>query len=79
MGSRTDGLLRVRIYPGLGGVGVDASKATDEGRELLGGFNNNIWSTSLAAAFYTHTVTASNQRNNVTTTLTSCARRSLSA
>ncbi|CAM5472593.1 Outer membrane porin, OprD family OS=Stutzerimonas stutzeri OX=316 GN=CXK95_17730 PE=3 SV=1 [Stutzerimonas stutzeri] len=39
-------------------------KATDEGRELLGEFNNNIWSSSLGVAFGAHTVTASYQRNN---------------
>ena len=39
-------------------------KATDEGRELLGEFNNDIWSTSFGVAFGAHTVTASYQRNN---------------
>ena len=39
-------------------------KAIDEGRELLGEFNNNIWSSSLGVAFGAHTVTASYQRNN---------------
>ncbi|MFV0456730.1 MAG: OprD family porin [Pseudomonas sp.] len=39
-------------------------KATDEGRKLLGDFNNNIWSSSLGIAFGAHTVTASYQRNN---------------
>jgi len=39
-------------------------KATDEGRKLLGEFNNSIWSSSLGVAFGAHTVTASYQRNN---------------
>lgn len=39
-------------------------KATNEGRKLLGEFNNRIWSSSLGVAFGAHIVTASYQGNN---------------
>jgi len=44
--------------------GFNYYKATDDGRELLGKFNNNIWSSSVGVALGAHTVTASYQRNN---------------
>jgi len=44
--------------------GFNYYKATNEGRDLLGEFNNNIWSSSLGVVFGAHAVTASYQQNN---------------
>ena len=44
--------------------GVDYYFATDEGKKLLGEFNNQIWSASVGIATETHGVTLSHQRNH---------------
>ncbi|MCY1396182.1 Porin D [compost metagenome] len=55
-------------YPISTGVtafaGLNYYKAVDEGQQLLGQFNNDIWSGKVGVSYEAHTVTLSHQRNN---------------
>ncbi|POA17290.1 outer membrane porin, OprD family [Pseudomonas sp. FW300-N1A1] len=44
--------------------GFNYYKAVDEGKQLLGAFDNNIWSARAGVAFGAHSVALSHQRNN---------------
>lgn len=44
--------------------GFNYYKAVDEGKKLLGEFNNNIWSAKVGVKYGAHTVALSHQRNN---------------
>src|SRR3546814_5181178 len=44
--------------------GVNYYKAVDEGKKLLGEFDNNIWSGKVGVKYGAHSVTLSHQRNN---------------
>lgn len=44
--------------------GFNYYKAVDEGKQLLGAFDNNIWSTRTGVRFGAHSVALSYQRNN---------------
>jgi len=45
-------------------AGFNYYKAVDEGKKLLGEFNNNIWSAKVGATYGAHTLALSHQRNN---------------
>ncbi|MCY1409875.1 Porin D precursor [compost metagenome] len=45
-------------------AGLNYYKAVDEGKQLLGQFNNNIWSGKVGVSYGAHTVALSHQRNN---------------
>lgn len=44
--------------------GLNYYKAVDEGKKLLGEFNNNIWSAKVGVKYGAHSVALSHQRNN---------------
>lgn len=44
--------------------GANYYKAVDEGKKLLGEFNNNIWSAKVGVKYGAHSVALSHQRNN---------------
>lgn len=44
--------------------GLNYYKAVDEGKQLLGSFDNNIWSGKVGIQFGAHTVLVGLQRNN---------------
>ncbi|ROL80013.1 porin [Pseudomonas protegens] len=44
--------------------GFNYYKAVDEGKKLLGEFDNNIWSAKVGATYGAHTLALSHQRNN---------------
>ncbi|WP_347905665.1 OprD family porin [Pseudomonas purpurea] len=44
--------------------GLNYYKAVDEGKQLLGQFDNNIWSAKVGVTFGAHTLALSHQRNN---------------